>query len=175
MSEAVKKNGTTFGILLAAILVLLTVGMYVIDLNLFVNSWIGFIRGLAIIILGVVAVLKAKSLMQHISFKEAFTAFFIVITIGITCYTLTIILIFNLIDPAAKETVSQMFLEATVKALQAFNANSDMIDETIRQQKESNPLGAGAQLMGLAISIIGYSIVGLIVALIFKSRAPQHN
>jgi len=55
--------------------------------------------------------------------------------------------------------------------MQNFTDDTKMLREVAEQQKGTDNLGIGTQLLGLAISIVGYSVVGLIVAAILKSKA----
>jgi len=172
MTDAVKKNGINFGVTLAVILVLLNIVMYLVDLELFVNSALGFVRMFIIITLAILAVVQAKkALGGFINFKEAFTAFFITILIGLVAYTLSIIILFNVIDPQAKATLNEMYLRLALETMQNFTDDTKMLREVAEQQKGTDNLGIGTQLLGLAISIVGYSVVGLIVAAILKSKA----
>jgi len=174
MTEAIKKNGINFGIILGIFLIIKTVIMYAVSLDLFLNSWLGFLRMLVIIGLGIFAVVKAKhALNSYITFKEAFTAYFITIVIGILCYTLIIIALFNVIDTEAGQALNDKFLEAKLEMMKMFSNDSKLMRETIEQDKKMPTLSIVSQLMGLGVSIIGYSLVGLIVAAIMKKNKPE--
>jgi Flp pilus assembly pilin Flp len=41
MNEIIKKNGIKFGVIAGAIAVLITAGIYIIDLKLFTAWWLG--------------------------------------------------------------------------------------------------------------------------------------
>jgi len=62
INEIIKKNGVTYGIITALISVFSTTIMYSIDLNLFVNMWIGFsLIGLYLII-GIILLFNTKKI-----------------------------------------------------------------------------------------------------------------
>jgi Protein of unknown function (DUF4199) len=175
MNEFVKKNGITFGVALAAVMLLLQAAMYVIDYKLFANGWISLVRMFIIIGFACVAAIKTKhSLGNFIDFKQAFTAYFITILIGITALTLFVIVLFNLIDPEAKQVITDMVLETQIKMWQSFGMKANEIRESAQKYRESDVLGVWSQLMGLALSIVGYSIVGLIAALILRNKRREY-
>jgi len=174
MNDAIKKIGVNFGIILSIVLILLTVVMYVTDIELFVNTWLGFLRMIIIVVVGVLATARSKGALQgFMTFKEAFIPYFITIVLGIVAYTLFVMLLFNVIDPDAKQTVLQLVLENTVKTLQQFGSDPKMIKETIKGLKETDSFGVMPQLIGLGVSIIGYSVIGLIVAVIFRNKRAE--
>ncbi|MEZ0131134.1 DUF4199 domain-containing protein, partial [Flavobacterium sp. LBUM151] len=53
-------------------------------------------------------------------FKDAFTTYFIAAVTGILISTLFNILLFNVIDPGAKDTLSEIMIKYTVGMLQKF-------------------------------------------------------
>lgn len=172
MSEAIKKNGVSLGIVLSVFLVLRTAIMYLVDLKLFVNGWIGLVDFVVIIVIGCIAIARAKKeLGGFINFKEAFTTFFISSTIGLTIYTLFTFILFNFVDPEAKETVKTHLIEYTVNMMQKFGGNSEMMKASLDSIKNDDMFSLGSQLQGLLVSIIIYTIVGLIVAVAFKNKA----
>lgn len=171
MTEVVKKNGVNLGIILAILLIALTTIQYTVDITLFVNPWINIIKMILFIVLGIIAIVKAKATLEgFISFKEAFTAYFLTIVVGSLGYTLFVILLFNVIDPAAKTTVMDLVIESTAKTLQSFGSSTEDIKKTINAMKESDSFGIASQLQGLVFSILGYSVVGLICAAAFKKN-----
>lgn len=174
MNEFVKKNGINFGLALAVVMLLLQIAMYIIDYKLFANGWIGLVRMFIIIAFGCIAAIKSKhSLGNFIDFKQAFTAYFITTAIGITALTLFVIVLFNLIDTEAKQVVDDIVLQDQIKMWQGFGMKASEIKESVQKYKESDVLGPGAQLMGLGLSIVGYSIVGLIAALILRNKKRE--
>lgn len=175
MNEIVKKNGITYGGYAAAIFVSLLIVMYVVDLSLFTKWYMGTFQFIAIITLGVLAVKKSKTEMSNfISFKDAFTTYFVMIVIGLVVYSLAIILLFNYIDPQAKEVVMEHFMQYTKEMLEKFNSPASVIKETLKEMKKNDSFSVSNQAISLVFSILFYSVIGLIIAAIFKSK-PQDN
>lgn len=178
MNDIIKKNGVTFGIILGVYFILRTTIMYSVDLKLFVNGFIGIGDFIVSLILGVIAVSKAKkSLGSFITFKEAFTTYFIAMVIGLSMYTVFNIILFNVIDPGAKDILKQHFMEYALNMMQSLGGgnNSAIIKQSVEQIKNTDTFGPFEQLKGLVISILLYSVVGLIVAAIMKKNKPEFN
>lgn len=174
MTEAVKKNGITFGIIMAAYFVLRTGIMYAVDLSLFTNKMIGIADFVIGLVISIVAISKAKSAMGgFISFKQAFTVYFINVLIGLGTYTLFIILLFNVIDPSAAETVHELTIESTVKSLQGFGMETAQIKKVAEEMRNNNTFSIGNQLIGFPIGLAISSLIGLIVAAIMKKNKPE--
>lgn len=171
MNEILKKNGITYGGFAALLFITLLVIMYVVDLSLFTKWYIGVCQFVGIIILGIMVVKKSKSEMGNIiSFKEAFIPYFIMILIGLLAYTVVTFLIFNVIDPGAKEVVMEHLMEYTKDMLQKFNTPRSAINDALKEMKKNDSFSLSNQAMGLVFSILFYSVIGLIIAAIFKSK-----
>ncbi len=175
MNEIVKKNGITYGGYAAILFIGLLILMYVVDLSLFTKWYMGVIQFIGIIILGVLVVKKSKSdLNNFISFKDAFTSFFLMIVIALVAYTFVTFLLFNVIDPSAKEVVMEHLMQYSKEMMEKFNAPSSAIKEALKEMKKNDSFSLSNQALGLVMSILFYSIIGLIIAAIFKSK-PQDN
>ena len=106
MNETIKKNGIKFGLISAVISIVVTVLMYVIDINLFANSYIGIGMVFFYLILGIYIISTTKKEMGGtINFKEAFTVYFLYSVIGIVIANIFNYILFNFIDQAAKEQI----------------------------------------------------------------------
>ncbi len=174
MNAIFKKNAINFGVISGVIGIALTTLMYLIDLKLFVNMWIGFGMIAIWIIIGCLLLSKSKKENNGVmSFKEGFTTYFLSAVIGILISTSFNILLFNFIDPAAKETLTEHLLDMQVGMLQKFNAPQEQINKAIAKIKETSQFSVKGQLMGIAWSMLGAAIFGLILAAIFKSKSPS--
>ena len=175
MNEIIKKNGITYGIIIGLFTILYTTAIYSIDLALFTNAWIGVITMIIYITIGVVLVSKTKKqLNNNITFKEAFTVYFLAAVVGSTISTLFNILLFNFIDPEAKEKIKELSIKYAVEVLEKFGSPDSAVNETIKKMGETDAYSARNLLMGLAFSFVFSAIFGLILAAIFKSK-PSYN
>lgn len=174
MNEIIKKNGIKFGIIAASISILITLSMYIIDLKLFTNMWIGFVKiGILIVLSIILLSTTKKSLNNNYSFKEAFTTYFICFVICILSATIFEIILFNFIDPEAKNIIQENLIEFQVDMLKKFNTPTSVIKETVAKLEENNPYDAFQIFKGSAVAIAVSSVFGLILAAIFKSKTQE--
>lgn len=174
MNEIIKKNGVSYGIITGVVGALITAAIYAIDLNLFVKWWIGVTTIIIYITIGVVLLSKTKKELKGVfSFKEAFTTYFISGVIATLISVGFNILLFNVIDPSAKDTLNEIFIKSTAETLQKFGTPSAAINETVQKMQENNPYSTVELLKGSIFSIGGTALFGLLLALIFKSKPTQ--
>ena len=174
INEIIKKNGITFGVIIGTVSALITASIYAIDLNLFASWWIGSLSLLVYLILGITLLVKTKKEVKTIfTFKDAFTTYFIATLIGILISVFFNILLFNVIDPSAKETLQEMTIKLTSEMMQKLGTPASVINEAIAKMEESNPYSSLEILKGSVYSIVFSSIFGLILAAIFKSKTTQ--
>jgi uncharacterized membrane protein YraQ (UPF0718 family) len=174
MTQAVKKNGVSFGVVLGIFSVLTTSVIYAIDLSLFASFWLGIILFIIYLTIGIVAVAKSKkALGGYISFREAFTTFFITMLIGLIINMIFSFLLFNVIDPQAAETIKEHIVELTVSMGQKFGTPADQLKEQIKQIQESESYSLVSQLKTFFGMLLFYIIIGLIVAAAMKKNKPE--
>jgi len=174
MNEIIKKNGISYGIITGVVSALITTAIYSIDLNLFTKWWLGIVIFLVYIIIGIVLLSKTKKELKGVfSFKEAFTTYFISAVIGTLISVGFNILLFNVIDPSAKDTLNEIIINYTGEMMEKFGAPSAAINEALKKMQENNPYSTIELLKGAVFSIVGSSIFGLLLALIFKSKSTQ--
>jgi len=174
MNEVIKKNGITYGIITGVVSALITAAIYAIDLNLFVKWWLGIMIFAIYITIGIVLLSKTKKELKGIfSFKEAFTTYFLSSVIGIVISVGFSILLFNVIDPSAKDSLNEIIMKYTAETMEKFGAPSSAINEAVKKMQETNPYSTIEQLKGSIYSIAGSALFGLILALIFKSKPSQ--
>lgn len=174
MNEIIKKNGVSYGIITGVVSALITTAIYSIDLNLFVKWWLGIMIFLVYIIISVILLSKTKKELKGVfSFKEAFTTYFISAVIGILISVGFNILLFNVIDPSAKDAINEIVIKYTAETMQKFGAPSASISEAVKKMQENNPYSTIELLKSSIFSIAGSALFGLLLALIFKSKPTQ--
>jgi hypothetical protein len=172
--EVIKKNGIKFGLLLGIFSILATTLMYTIDLKLFVNIWIGLVLFFVSLSIGIVSVAQSKKQIGgFITFKEAFTAFFITMAIGLALNILFSILLFNVIDPNAALTIRENIVEYTVNMLQKAGTPAAKIKEQIETMRSTNSYSIGNQIQSYFWFLLFYIIVGLLVAVALRNKTSQ--
>ncbi|MBC7493900.1 MAG: DUF4199 domain-containing protein [Flavobacterium sp.] len=176
MNEIIKKNGITFGVISGVLSILTTTIIYVVDLELFVSPWIGLISILIYVTLGVVLLSKTKKdLKGQFVFKEAFTTYFIFAVVGIVISVLFNIILFNYVDPSAKETIKELSMKMMITMMQKFNAPASAVNEALKGLKENDQFSMGNLFKGGLTSILVSSIFGLILAAIFKTKTVTNE
>ncbi|WP_281232085.1 DUF4199 domain-containing protein [Flavobacterium gelatinilyticum] len=174
INEVIKKNGINYGVMIGVASALVTATIYAVDLNLFTAWWMGLL-GIAIsITISILLLSKTKRELKGVfTFKEAFTTYFIAAVVGILISTFFNILLFNVIDPAAKDTLSEIMIKYTVGMMQKFGTPAAAINETIAKMKLTNPYSTLELLKGSVFAMVISAILGLIFAAIFKSKTIQ--
>lgn len=172
--EALRKNAMKYGLFLGLFMVVSTTLVYAIDLNLFTASWYGIVNLIIIIAFGAVSAINNKKMLGgFMSFKEAFTSFFVTVVIGFLISTLFSILLFNVIDPEAKKIISENVIKMTVEMMQKFGGRAEDINNVVREMEKTDSFGVYGQLKGFFFNLIVYAIIGLITALIVRRERPQ--
>ena len=176
VNEIIKRNGVTFGITTGIISALITTSIYAIDLNLFTSWWIGILSITIYLIIGIILLSKTKKELNGVfSFKDAFTTYFISAVIGILISTLFNIILFNFIDPSAKDNLRELTIKYTVNMMQKFGTPASAINEAIAKLKENDPYSIIELLKGSVFSIVFSSIFGLLMAAFFKSKPSSQE
>ena len=174
MNEIIKKNGIKFGLIAAIISIFITLSMYLIDIEIFTNIWIGFAKIGIFIVLAIILLNNTKKeLNNNYSFKEAFTTYFVCFLISITVATIFEIILFNFIDPEAKITIQENLIQYQVDILKKFNTPTSVIKDAVAKMEEQNQFDTLQLIKGAAISLVVSSLLGLILAAIFKSKTKE--
>ena len=174
MNEIIKKNGVSFGIITGVVGALITASIYSIDLKLF-TAWSVTVLSISFyIIIAIVLLSKTKKELSSVfPFKDAFTTYFISAVIGILISVVFNILLFNVIDPSAKESIKEVSIKYAVEMMQKFNTPTSTINEAIKKLQENDQFSIIELLKGSVFSIIFSALFGLLLALIFKSKSSQ--
>lgn len=174
MNEIIKKNGITFGIVTGLFSVLVTTLIYVIDLKLFTAWWLGLLNIAIYIAIGIYLLVKTKKELKGIfPFKDAFTTYFISAVIGIIISVAFNIILFNFIDPGAKETIKELTIKFAVEMMEKFDTPREAVNQAIKEMQATDNYSIGQLLKGSVFGILFSAIFGLILAAIFKSKSPS--
>jgi len=175
MENIIKKNGLSLGVVLGIVLILIVATMYAIDLSLLINTWVGVFNFVLIVTFGVVCSIKNKKALKGImSFKEAFSSFILPVIVGVGMYVLFSVLLFNVIDTGAKEVVTEQVIEMTKNMMSKFNVPASDINKAIEKIENEDGFGPFAQLQSYLFQIAFYSLLGLLVSLIFKTPSNKN-
>lgn len=184
MNEHIKKIGIKFGFILAFLLALPTLIAYTISSDILLTWWTFIYVFLAVIVCGLLVIgFSKKALQGLISFKSAFTAFFIMLIIGSSISIAVSILVFNFVAPELKQEVKQKNITIVENRKEMVMASKDLskeqidiasaqFDDSLKNIKESDPHSIGNQTQGLFVFTAFFSVFGLLLAAMLKSREP---
>jgi hypothetical protein len=174
MEKSIKSIATNYGLYLGGFLALITVSIYAINLDLMVNMWLGIGLLILMIIVGVLSVMNSKKAQEGmISFKEAFTSYFITVVLGIVISTVVSAILYNLIDPEAAEYINGKTVEITETMMENFGAPKEAIAEAIEELENTNQYGIASLAKSVLWGIVMHSVIGLIIAAIMKRTDPD--
>lgn len=173
MNEIVKKNALQYGLISGVVAVLTTTYLY-LNPELFGSMALGFSIIGFYIILGIYLMIKTKKeLGGNYSFKDAFTTYFVYAVVGILISTVFTVILYNFIDPSAKEIVKEVTIKSTVGTMEKFGTPKAAMEEAIKKLEEQDQFSFGTQFQGSLISILISAIFGLILGAIFKSKSSN--
>jgi Protein of unknown function (DUF4199) len=176
MNEIIKKNGVTYGVIAGIVSILITTIVYAVDLSLMTKWWFGLVVFAISIGISITLLTKTKNeLKGHFTFKEAFTTYFICSVIGTLISVLFTIVLFNFIDPGAKEILKELILEFTKNIMQKVGAPASEMNKALKEIAAKDSYSIIEQLKGSVFSIAFSAILGLILAAIFKSKTPEYS
>lgn len=174
MENSIKSNSINRGLYLGGLLAAVTVLGYVLNMEMLVKWWLGILLLIVIIVFGIMSVGKAKGILEgFISFKQAFSAYFITVAIGILISVVFNIILFNFIDPEAAQQLQQQIIDNTINMMEGFGAPADAIAEQVDKMEAQNQFSVGTQLMSVAWQLVFQAVIGLIVAAIMKKSNPD--
>ncbi|MBL4744947.1 MAG: DUF4199 domain-containing protein [Flavobacteriaceae bacterium] len=175
MKDIIKKTGINFGLILGFIFSLTILYAFAIDSSIMVNWWITLVFPIFIVIVfGLFAIGTAKKALHgFITFKEAFTTYFIMTAISLLISTTVSILIFNVVAPEFKETVKELTIETTTEMMEGYNIPYEQIDEMVEKIREEDGFSPSKLMLNYAVFLAIYAIFGLLLALILKQNNPE--
>jgi hypothetical protein len=169
-----KDSSIQYGLILGGILATSTTLIYALNQELFLSIWIGVFTILVVIGTGIFATAKAKDILGgFMSFKEAFTAYFIATAVGLAISTLVGILIFSVVDTELASYLNDQSIEMTREFMERFNTPQEVIDESLRELGEIDNFSMVNQAKSYASGLIVQAVIGLLVGLIFKKSDPN--
>jgi len=175
MEKALKDIAKNYGIYLGLVLMCLTVLAYFVSLDLFVNPWFGISIYVMSIFFGFISVVKTKDYFEgYLSFKYAFTAYFVVILIGLVIYTVTSVILFNVVDPEASNILQEKSIEKITEIYSRMDIPEAEIEKMVRVMKSQDLYSLGNSITNLVVTyLLPLSVIGLLVAAALKKNKPE--
>ncbi|SDS64815.1 Protein of unknown function [Formosa sp. Hel1_31_208] len=174
MEKSLKSISANYGLYLGLALAAITVLVYAVMIDLFTAWWLGILLIFIIIGFGLAAALKSRKAMGgFMSFKDAFTSYFITIAIGTLISTVVGIVIFNFVDPESAEYINDKIITMTAETMENWGAPQANIDEAMAKMEGQNNFSTAAQLQSYVVRLVILALLGLIVAAIVKRKDPN--
>jgi len=175
MEKSTKKLATSYGLYLGIALILITVLIYAFDISLMTEWYLMVINLVLILALGTMAVKKAKEASTSLfSFKNAFSSYFLTVLIGLFMATIFSLILFNLIDPEAAETLKELTMEKQAAMFENFGMTEAQINEAMVEMQKQETFSLKNIGISFASQLVIFSIIGLIIALIFREKDPTN-
>ena len=169
MEPTTKSTAINNGLYLGAILSLVSVIIYAVNLDLFTEWWLGIILFVVVVVYGVISAVKSRTILNgFISFKQAFTSYFITVAIGTLIATIVGIAIFTYIDPEAATYLNEQILLVTKQTMERFGMPQEAMEAALEEAATKDNFSLGMQSQAFVFRLAFYAVVGLIVALIVK-------
>ncbi len=175
MSEVLtpKKNALNHGVILGLMLALSTTIMYAFNTELFLKWWVGIASILLTVVMGVISTAKSKGILGgYISFKQAFSSYFITCAIGLAISTLVGILIFSIVDPDLGQYLNERSMEIAREFMERFGTPQEEIDKVMAEAATKDNFSVANQTKSYISFIIFQAVIGLLIGLIFKKKDP---
>tara|TARA_R110002072_G_scaffold201753_3_gene359583 strand:- start:1978 stop:2553 length:576 start_codon:yes stop_codon:yes gene_type:complete len=173
MNEIIKKNSSKFGLISGGIAIAYFLAAYLIDEALFVNMILGIALWIAYIVFFILSVAQSKkALGGFISFKDAFSGFVLTAIIYSLLVTMFSIFLFNVMDPELGLRLKEASIEKSIEIWESIGLTDDQISESLEKMEAMDTYSISNLGKSFLYSIIGYSILGLIVAAIMKKDRP---
>lgn len=164
--------GLKYGLISGTISLLILFGLYAVNPELIFSAWMLQMLGtLVMIMLMAMAVREFKAdNAGFASFKQAFQSSFFTYAVASLIAMLGQYVLIYVIDPSLQELQMKITEEATIKALEMFGADEDMIEQSLAEIEKQGTPGPGQMALGYVFSLIFGAIIAAIVAAITKSR-----
>lgn len=171
---SIKKSSIQYGVIMGLILSLITVAMYAINPDSFLSIWIGVGTLLLVIVISIIATAKAKSILDGImTFKEAFSAYFISIAVGLLISTVVGILIFAVLDPELGQRLNEQTVEMSREFMENWNMPEADMEKALAEMEGVDNFSVFNQLKSYIFRLVGFAVLGLLIALIFRQKDPN--
>ncbi len=176
MNTNSKTTGLTFGYILMAYYVIVNLIVFFADYTLFAKPYLGITNMVMVLILGVSCVwITKRRLGNLITTKEGFSAFFIMVVIGLLANNVIQFVVFNIVNPEAKDVNNQIMVAMAESIAKDINAPQEEIDKQLEYMR-NNPndnFSFKSMIFSFAQGILGASVAGLLIALTFKNKSEH--
>lgn len=169
MKPTTNSSAINYGLYLGAALSLITVAIYAVNIDLILEFWLGIFLFFIVLACGVASAINTRKLLNgFLSFKKAFTSYFITIAVGTLIATVVGIAIFTYIDPEAAVYLNEQTLILSKQMMERFGMPQEAMQVALEEAGKKDNFSLEMQAQGFVFKLAFYAVIGLIVALIVK-------
>ena len=173
MYNELKKNSLNIGLILGGILILIASFVYVMDYKLFLDIFLSLVISIIILFAGTYSAFKTKTINnESITFGNAFKSYFIAVAVGYLIYWIWMFIIYNIVDPQAAKDIDEQAMLMAKEMFQKLDISKEDINLIMEEMSKSSRFSLSNILQVYCFKLIGYSLVGLIISLIFFLLYP---
>jgi hypothetical protein len=173
MKTELKNIATDLAYKLGGVLTITTVMAYSVDFKLFLDTYLSIAISFTIISAGTYSIFKTKAFSGGtITFGDAFKSYFIATAIGYLIYWVWMFVIYNIIDTDAARAIDEQAMLIAKEMFENLGVAQEMIALSMDEMSKNSSFSLSNILATYCFKLIGYSLVGLIISLIFFLLYP---
>ena len=135
------------GLIVSGVSILLTMIVYIVDLELMVSGWFGFFAfALSMGLVIYTGISYRNAIGGYISYKNSLIFTFLVLLISYVVGSIFNLLLYNVIDPSLPEVMKELTVQNTVTMMESFGTPQEAIDGAIPEieksiEENTSPIG----------------------------------
>ena len=170
MSHAVRS-----GVILAAISIVITLVVYLIDASMLVSFWMILLLLVSLALVIYFGIQYRNQVGGFIGFGSAWKHGFFTLAIAGLIGTLFNLLLYNVIDPELPAYLTDVAAENAETMTRNFGGDQSVIDQAVEDTRERTKKGftAVGLFTNFGIALIVYAVIALITGAIVKKNNPE--
>lgn len=169
------KHAATFGAIIGAVSIVLTVVFYVVSLSILASF--KFLLIMVVIGLGIViyaGINYRTEVGGFLPYGKAFLHGFIALAVSGLIGTFFNMVLYHVVDPELPVKLTDAVIENTEEMMRNFGAPDGSIDEAMDNLRTDMPqqFSVGGLALGYCKALIGYAVIALITALFVRKNEP---
>ena len=163
------------GLIVSGVSILLTMIIYIIDIELLVSGWFGFIS--LILSIGILIYIGRSfrdAIGGYMTYKNSLKFTYLVLLVSYVVGSIFNFLLYNVIDPSLTEVVTELTIQNTIPMLESFGTPQEAIDAAVIEiekgvEQQSSPMGI---LKATPWALLFTFIFALIASFFVKKNEP---
>lgn len=169
-------HAVKMGVILAAISILFTVILYVVDIGLMADWKVGLVYLVIYLAYVIYAGIQYRNLSGgFLPYGKAFQHGYITLVVAGAIGILFSILLYHVIDPSIPETLTRITLEKTEEMMKGFGMPEDKLEEAMEQAEIDTPgrFTVVGLLTQFAWGLLINAVIVAITSLFVKKSPPE--